>query len=78
MSTEKRIKNRVFLICGSVIVACLVLLVWRGYRFETATPEAQTAMKQTVTVIVMERIAVWAFALAWLVKGETYKLLNRA
>ncbi len=78
MSQEKRTNNRIYLICGLVIVACLVLLVWRGYRYHVATPEEQAAMTKTLTVFYLESIAVWAFSAAWLVKGEIHKAFRRA
>ena len=77
LSREKQVKNGLFLTCGVVILVCLGVLVLRGYLYANATPEEQAAMDRTVTVFILESIAVWAFATAWLVKGEVYKAFRR-
>jgi hypothetical protein len=77
ISAEKGRKNRAFLICGLIILACLALLAWRGYLYETSDQDAKTALGQTQTVFILESIAVWAFAFAWLVKGEAFKHWRR-
>lgn len=55
-------RNAVYRVCGIVIIACLVLIAlskWLGFA---------TSMHLALW---LECVAVWAFGIAWLVKGQT-------
>lgn len=62
---QKRQRNLVYLVCGIVIVACLVLLVL--IRFLPANPSLQ----QLDPGFWLETLGIIAFGIAWFVKGET-------
>jgi amino acid transporter len=51
---EKKRRDVFFLVCGCVIVACMVWATFAG----------------GTSILIPEMIAIMAFALAWLVKGE--------
>jgi hypothetical protein len=58
MTVRKRARNRVYLVCGFIMVGCLVwigLLKWRA---------------PTAAIVIPETGAIVAFAIAWLTKGE--------
>jgi hypothetical protein len=52
----KRVRNAVYRLCGMTMAGCIV---WAGLRTQT---------KQDI--FWLETIALWAFALSWLVKGR--------
>jgi hypothetical protein len=64
MTPRKRSRNRVYAICGSIIVACLGLIV---IVFRLSTDSPWLSWKP---VFWLESIAVVAFGVSWLVKGE--------
>lgn len=59
-------RNRLYQICASIMLIMLVLLGLHAWRPD-ALPWPHTF------VFWSETIAVWAFGLAWLVKGEALK-----
>ncbi len=64
-SGQKIIRNRIYILCGSVIVLCLVLL------FVVHIPSIASSVKELNPVFWLEAIALLAFGISWLVKGET-------
>ncbi|MDQ1738700.1 MAG: hypothetical protein QOE53_352 [Pseudonocardiales bacterium] len=60
VTPQKVLRNRVYRVCGGVIVGCLVLC---AIALWTA-PDSWRAL------FWLESVMVWAFALSWLVKGE--------
>lgn len=60
---EKRWKNRLFLICGIVMIGAVL---WAGSSLITDAP-----------IFWAEVIALWAFALSWLVKGGAHRPILR-
>lgn len=58
---EKRRRNRVFLVCGWVMVANVL---WAGSSYFTGAP-----------IFWAEVFALWAFAVSWLVKGYAHRLV---
>ncbi|OGN98625.1 MAG: hypothetical protein A2Y89_05035 [Chloroflexi bacterium RBG_13_51_18] len=64
MSDEKKIRNKVYVICGWTIVACIILLaLYLGLG-------QNTAISTIKPVLLLEWIMIWAFGFAWFVKGE--------
>lgn len=61
---EKLMRNRIYRVCAIVIVVALAL-AFLDFHFE---PAKLAAYKP---IFVLETIAVWAFGISWLVKGET-------
>lgn len=77
ISAEKHAKNQTFLTCGVVILLCLAALAWHGFENHVALSTAEARRDDSISVFVLESIAVWAFATAWLIKGEAYKVFRR-
>ncbi len=62
---QKLIRNRVYVVCGALILVCIALiglvkLVW---------PDAELSSWQPV--FWLESLALWSFGFSWFVKGET-------
>lgn len=64
LPTEKRRRNLLFLVCGVVIVGCIL---WAG-----------SAILRPHPIFWPEAIALWAFAVSWLVKGRAPQTLVAA
>ena len=62
----KKIRNRIYRICGVVILACIALI---GLYFWLPRDTGISAIKP---VFWLESIALWAFGISWFVKGETF------
>ncbi|GAA2976195.1 DUF998 domain-containing protein [Actinokineospora diospyrosa] len=56
-------RNRVYLVCGVIMLACLVLLATSVFLFDTAMADMRPALW-------LESIAILAFGVSWLTKGE--------
>jgi hypothetical protein len=70
---RKKQRDIVYLICGITIVVCLVLLILIALvqlLFLSGNPWLQPLH----LVLVLESLAIWAFGIAWFVKGETFIL----
>lgn len=61
---QKRQRNKVYRICGAVIFLCVVLIAVYGWR------QGADGWGQYKVVFWLEWIALVAFGLSWLVKGE--------
>lgn len=61
---QKKKRNIVFKICGSIMLLCIILLALYFTWGES------TSMNQIKPVFYLEGIALWAFGISWLVKGE--------
>ena len=57
-------RNRVYRICGSIILACILLIV------VVKLPAVKTAVEWLKPVFWLESLAVITFGVAWLTKGE--------
>ncbi len=68
----KRWRNRVYRGCGGTILAAMAVL--SVYFF--LSDETRATLDRWNYVFWFESLAVWAFAAAWLVKGETAGLLR--
>lgn len=64
LPSAKRFRNRVYAVCGTVIIACIL---WAG-----------TSRIRPHPIFWPEAIALWAFALSWLVKGRAHQTLASA
>ncbi|MEL1245539.1 hypothetical protein AAEO56_14790 [Flavobacterium sp. DGU11] len=64
LTEEKKKRNKIFRSCGYIIVGCIVLLA--AYRI----PAINEILKDTCYFLVLEIVALWAFGISWLVKGE--------
>ena len=65
---QKIIRNRLYKICGYTILICIGLLALQEWKwFVQRIP----LIKGSSTTFVVESIALLAFGISWLVKGET-------
>lgn len=63
--SQKKIRNRVYVACGLVMLACLVST---GLYYSLWKNTAVSAIKP---VFWLESFMIWAFGISWFVKGET-------
>jgi hypothetical protein len=66
MTPHKVIRNRVYMVCGWVILACIALCT------VTKIMESSPLLKGFHPIFWFESLAVMAFGVAWLVKGELF------
>jgi hypothetical protein len=64
---KKIVRNRFYRLCGSIIVACVLLIL-----LVNRVPAVKAAVAQLNPIFWLESIAVLAFGVAWLIKGETF------
>jgi hypothetical protein len=62
---EKRLRNRVYRICGVCMLICIGLIGVYYWRLQ------DTAVAGLKPVFWLESLALWAFGISWFVKGET-------
>jgi len=62
---KKKERNVIYKICGYTILACIVLL-FLYFRID----KLQEALKNYKPILVLEALALWAFGISWLTKGE--------
>ena len=62
---QKRIRNRVYTVCGGLILGCVVLIG----LYKSVLADTRLALLNPV--FWLETLALWAFGFSWLVKGET-------
>jgi hypothetical protein len=65
-TSQKLVRNRVYRICGTVIVACIALMGL--YKLAGSPP----ALARWGAVFWLETFSLWAFGFSWFVKGETF------
>lgn len=75
--TARPVRRRIYRACGWTIVA-MTLAVIAASWFKIMGPEGpQAVVNRGLLVLWFEAIAIWAFALAWLVKGRVEERLAR-
>ena len=62
---RKKIRNKVYVTCGLIMLACLAL-IGLYYKFWE-----NTAISVIKPVLWLEWVMIWAFGFSWAVKGET-------
>jgi magnesium-transporting ATPase (P-type) len=67
VTAAKRRRNRLYVACGLVMVAAILLVVVYLVFFQGS------AISRAKPVLVLETIALTAFGISWLVKGKTFK-----
>jgi hypothetical protein len=65
VTSEKRVRNRVYNICGSLMLFCIVLIGLFQWGL------LGTGIGAIKPVFWLETFALWAFGVSWFVKGET-------
>ncbi len=63
---QKKTRNRIYKICGYIMLACIVLIAVYFFLLEKIYPN----LAKYDPIFWLETIALWAFATSWLVKGE--------
>lgn len=64
ISTQKKKRNLTFLICGWIMIICVVLLA----AYFITKP---AALSNIPVIFILETVAIEAFGLSWITKGET-------
>ena len=64
-SPEKRNRNKIYVFCGWLILACIALIA----IYNTLLDE--TSIAAIKPVFWLESIALWAFGASWFIKGDT-------
>jgi hypothetical protein len=62
---QKKVRNKVYYVCGWTILACLAL-IGVYYVFLKGSP-----ISQLKPVFWLESLMLWAFGVSWFIKGET-------
>ena len=62
---EKIIRNRIYLVCGAIILVCIALIAVYSKFFD------DTSLATIQPVFWLESFALWAFGFSWFIKGET-------
>jgi hypothetical protein len=62
---EKRVRNRIYVACGLVMLVCLVLIGLYYFLWQ------DTSISDFKPVFWLESLMIWAFGISWFVKGET-------
>ena len=65
ITPEKRIRNRIYRASGVVILICIALIGLYYWQLKN------TAISALKPVFWLESLALWAFGISWLIKGET-------
>jgi hypothetical protein len=73
VTPQKENRDGIYLACGIVIVMCIVAI---GAHYVWARVVAPASAGAAPVVFVLETIALWAFGLSWMVKGEAIGFLN--
>ena len=63
---EKKDRNLVYRICGYTILVCILLMIIYMYVLKKSVPE----LASLKPIFWLETIALWAFGLSWIVKGN--------
>lgn len=75
MTAIKRQRNTLYSICGLLILACVAVL---GVVAFLVSVEFRVKWNAYNLTFIVETIALWAFACAWLTKGRRFTRLNDA
>jgi len=63
---QKKKRNSVYVVCGYVMLACIISIALYFFFFEARFPNLATYNP----VLWLETLALWAFATSWIIKGE--------
>jgi hypothetical protein len=68
--TQNRARRRFYTVCGWTILACSLALVVSSYWKQVGPPPMTEFVLNYNVVFWVEAIGVWAFSIAWIVKGR--------
>lgn len=69
LTTIKKVRNTIYVLCGSVIYLSILNLGLEAYR-NGGSGEIYTAWNLARSTFWWEAVALWAFGISWLVKGR--------
>jgi hypothetical protein len=72
---KKRLRNKFYVACGWTIFACIALIGVDSLLGRSSSPLA-ARLDYYKPVFWLEAGSVWAFSIAWLVKGETFSFIR--
>jgi len=75
--TAKPLRRRIYRACGWTIVAMTVLVIVASWFKIRGPAGPQKIVNDWMLVLWFEAVAIWAFAIAWLVKGRVEERLTR-
>ena len=75
LTRQKRIRNVIYVLCGLLIFVCVGLLGIKSYLVPDDS-QLEVWLNSWNATFLLETIALWAFALSWLVKGRFVRRLN--
>jgi len=78
MSRQKRARNKIYRICGIVIVAIIVLIVVFAWYYSRQSLLGRDQLDDYAILFYLETVGIFAFAVSWLTKGNSLKPLARA
>lgn len=67
---EKLLRNRIYRLCGAAILVCIALIGIHGWLLR------DSSLDDLNPVFWLEAIAMWAFGIAWFIKGEGLAPVN--
>jgi len=72
LGTEKKIRNTIFYVCGGIMVVCMLVIALEGLieGFTSAEYRNQLVIAYDGPIFWPETVAIIAFGVSWLVKGE--------
>ena len=65
MTAHKKIRNHIYVTCGIIIIICVALIA--VYNF---VGNLETIFAKYKPTLVLESIALFAFGISWITKGE--------
>jgi L-asparagine transporter-like permease len=71
MTTEKKYRNRVYLICGIIMILCILGIAVSFYLLE------DSVSKQYHLVYWFESLALVSFGISWITKSESFYLRDK-
>jgi len=76
LSARKRRSNKIYRICGWLILAALAALIALVLAGRFAGPAANDLIQRNDLIFWVEALGVWAFGISWLVKGRAMRFLT--
>jgi drug/metabolite transporter (DMT)-like permease len=72
----KKAQNRIYRLCGWVIISCVIGLGLYGMIYYVQDAEGQKWLDGTRLVFILETVGIFAFAISWLTKGDSLTSLE--
>lgn len=76
-SPRRIIDNRIYVFCGLVLLGCTLGLIILSLIGKFGSPEVFETANNARAILVLETVALVAFAISWLTKGKTLGLARK-